>query len=203
MSVARLYLVRHGEAEGNAELRFLGTTDAPLTPRGRAQAEAIGVACRALPLEAIYTSPLRRTRAVGDACAAQVGLAPLVIPELREQDFGAWENHTRTEVLADDEAALLAWERGATLAPTGGESLPEVTARVLPMVAQLATRHTGETILLVSHVGPIKAILCDVLGLPPEGARRMWLDPAGISLIEWDAASGRRLLRLFNATVPR
>ncbi len=199
----RLLLIRHGEAAGNAELRFLGTTDAPLTARGRAQALALAEACRALPLAAIYTSPLQRARAVADLLAAPPDRLAIVVPDLREQDYGAWENHTRAEVQTDDPAALAAWERDVGSAPPGGESLVAVAARVVPAVAALAARHAGQTVALVAHVGPIKALICAVLGLPPEGARRMWLDPAGISLIEWDSASGRGVLRLFNATTPR
>jgi broad specificity phosphatase PhoE len=199
----RLLLIRHGEATGNAELRFLGTTDAPLTARGQAQALALAEACRALPLAAIYTSPLRRARAVADLLAAPPDRLPIVVPDLREQDFGAWENRTRAEIVASDPATLLAWERDVGIAPPGGESLAAVMARVVSAVAAIAARHASQTAVIVAHVGPIKAIICDVLGLPPEGARRMWLDPAGISLIEWDAATGRRVLRLFNATSPR
>lgn len=202
-ATTRIYLVRHGEAEGNQDLRYLGMTDAPLTEKGREQARAIFAAFKALPIAAVYTSPLQRARDVAVRFTMPCSRVPIVVPALREEDFGAWEGLTRAEVLATDAERLLAWERDASVAPPEGESLATLSARVLPAIARIPEAHPAQTVLVVSHVGPIKAIVCDVLGLPPHGARRMWLDPAGISLIEWDGETGRRALRLFNATVPR
>jgi probable phosphoglycerate mutase len=201
--LTRIYLVRHGEAEGNLERRYLGTTDAPLTDTGRSQARAIFAAFKAIPIPAVYTSPLRRARATAERFTAPCSRVPVIIPELREQAFGAWENRTRAEVAADDSAALLAWERDSAMAPPGGESLDALSQRALPAFARIATAHPAQTVLIVAHVGPIKAIICAALGLPPAGARQLWLDPASVSLIEIDPESGQRVLRLFNAAGPR
>jgi ribonuclease H / adenosylcobalamin/alpha-ribazole phosphatase len=199
----RFVLVRHGEAAGNRELRYLGATDAPLTERGREQARQLADALRAYPLAAISSSPLTRARETANAIAAPHGLDVLAEEDLREGHFGAWENRTRAEVRETHGAALAAWEAGTDVAPPGGESLEAVRARTLTSATRLAARHAGEMVALVSHVGPIKALVCAALGLPAAGALRMWLDPASICVVDWRAevdGTATGLLRVFNAT---
>ncbi|HEX6123204.1 MAG TPA: histidine phosphatase family protein [Ktedonobacterales bacterium] len=200
-SATRLILVRHGEAEGNRELRYLGASDVPLTARGQAQAGLLAEAVRALGPAALYTSPLQRARQTASAIAAATHLEPQPLDALREMDFGAWERLSRAEVVARDPAVLAAWERGADWTPPDGESLTQVGARITACAELLAARHPSQTIALVSHVGPIKALVCAALDLPPTGARRMWLDTASVSLVEWRTDSpSSGVLRLFNAT---
>ncbi len=200
----RFVLVRHGEASGNREMRYLGATDAPLTERGQAQARQLASALALYRPAALYTSPLLRARQTAEAVAAVLGLVVVADPRLREEDFGAWENRTRAEVQAADPQHLAAWEAGDTIAPLGGESLVAVRERVAECADALARRHPGETVLLASHVGPIKALVCAALELPAAGARRMWLDPASICVVDWLlGAGGARstgVLRVFNAS---
>ena len=186
----RFVLVRHGEASGNRELRYLGSSDVPLTERGQQQARQLAGVVGAYALDALYTSPLQRARATAEAIASATGLTVREWADLREEDFGAWERMTRAEVLASDGERLAAWESGAATAPPGGESLADVRARVVASAAALAAQHPGATMALVSHVGPIKALLCAALDLPLSGARRIWLDPASISVVEWRPPSG-------------
>ncbi len=199
--VTRLVLVRHGEAEGNRELRYLGSSDVALTKRGEAQAIQLREALRPFPLRAIYTSPLRRASETAGALAAERDLTPIPWADLREEDFGVWERLTHAEARERDPDTLAAWDSGADVAPPGGESLTDVRARAVAAADALAGRHSGETIALVSHVGPIKALVCAALGLPVAGARRIWLDPASITVLDWrpapTGASGT--LRIFNA----
>jgi probable phosphoglycerate mutase len=194
--------VRHGEAGGNRELRYLGATDSPLTVRGQAQANQLAAAVRAFAPVALYRSPLLRAHATAEAIAAATPLPIRVEDDLREQHFGGWEMLTRAEVLVRDRERLLAWESGADVAPPDGESLVMVRERALLLAERLIARHGGETIALVSHVSPIKALICAALGLPPVGAMRMWLDPASISVLDWRASPDGDLagiLRVFNA----
>lgn len=202
MSV-RLVLVRHGEAGGNRELRYVGSSDVALTPRGEAQARLAAQAVRAFTPVALYTSPLSRARATAAVIGAETGLVPEPLDALREADFGAWELLTAAEARARDPASVAAWVADASVAPPGGESLDAVMLRVVACATALAARHHGETVALVSHVGPIKALVCAALELPAAGARRMWLDTASISLVEWRIGAdgqGTGILRLYNAT---
>ena len=197
----RLVLLRHGEAEGNRELRYLGTTDAPLTLLGREQALQLAQAAARLKPSAIYSSPLLRAHETAEALAAVIGLRVTETRELREMDFGAWEGLTRAEAKALDPDGLAAWETGKDVAPPAGESLAAVRARVVALARELAARHPGEAVALVSHVGPIKALVCAALDLPAAGAQRMWLDPASICIVEWRVdpnGQERGILRVFN-----
>lgn len=195
----RLFLVRHGEVGANVELRYLGHRDDPLSERGAWQAVQLAQAFVALPVKAIYTSPLRRAADT----AAEIGRVhqlPVQVDErLREAGFGNWEGATRAEVLArspEDGALLAAWEGDPGVAPPGGESLQAIQTRVLTFVQEVAAGRPGEDIVLVSHVGPIKAILCAALQVPLTTARHLFLDPATISVVDWAA---QPVVRLFNA----
>ena len=199
----RFVLLRHGQAEGNRELRYLGATDAPLTEIGREQARRLAAAVRPFGLAAIYSSPLTRARDTAHALADECGLPFTLRDDLREMDFGAWEGHTRAAVLAEYPNLLAAWEVNAEVAPPEGESLTAVSVRVVACADTLSALHPGQTVALVSHVGPIKAFVCAALTLPPAGAQRMWLDPASICVVDWQPstaqARGASILRTFNA----
>jgi probable phosphoglycerate mutase len=201
-SATHLILLRHGEAEGNRELRYLGTTDAPLTPEGERQAEQLAHGLAGYPLAAIYTSPLLRAQRTAAIVGAAFALRPVIEPALREQNFGAWENRTRAEVHAEAPERLAAWERGEG-PPPDGESLVAVYERVVALADRLATLHANEMVALASHVGPIKALVAAALQLPPTGAHRMWLDTASICVVDWRRDEDGRssgMLRVFNVT---
>ena len=193
----RLFLIRHGETISNREMRYLGSRDEPLADSGLRQAELLGEAMAPLPVHAVYASPLRRAADTAGRIAAARDVDVRLEPRLREQCFGDWEGLTRGEILAGDaREQLLRWEADLGLGPPGGESLTSVQERVLDLVGDLARAHAGDWIALVSHVGPIKALLCAALGVPLAAARRMFLDPATLSVVDW---SERPVVRLFNA----
>lgn len=201
VTAVRLILVRHGEAGGNREMRYLGSSDVRLTERGRAQAEQLARTLVAFRLDAIYTSPLLRAAETAHIVSREAGHAPRVEPDLRESAYGAWEGLTRAEALASAPELLRRWETDPDVAPPdGGESLRATQRRVVSCVEAFAARHPGATLALVSHVGPIKSLVCQALGLGPEGARRMWLDPATITVLDWPVTPGQpAALRLYNA----
>lgn len=192
----RLLLVRHGEVLSNRELRYVGTRDEPLADSGIEQAGRIAAALAPLPVAAVYSSPLSRARETGARIAAARGLPLRLEARLREQAFGDWEGLSRAEVLARDRESLLRWEADLATAPPGGDALGDIQARVLDLVAGLAREHAGEWVALVSHVGPIKALLCAALGAPLATARHLFLDPATLSVVDWGE---RPVVRLFNA----
>lgn len=196
----RLILVRHGETAANRELRYIGSRDDALTERGQEQAQLLAAALTTLPISAIYVSPRQRTVATAQPIADALQLSMTLSDELRENAFGAWEGLSRAEVLAHstEYAALLhAWEADATSAPPQGESIAAMTERVAAFVAELCVQHPDQTLLLVSHVGPIKALIARTLGVAPGVGQRTFLDPATISVVDW--AGEQRVLRLFNS----
>lgn len=196
-AIVRLFLARHGETPGNREMRYVGSLDQPLSSGGVEQAERLADALGPLPLAAVYASPLRRAAETGRRIAAARRLDLRLEERLREQRFGAWEGLTRAEVLATEgREHLLKWEADLGLAPPGGESLTSVQARMIDLVEDLRRDHAGAWVVLVSHVGPIKALLCAALGAPLATARHLFLDPGTLTVLDWGE---RPVVRLFNA----
>jgi len=196
----RLILVRHGETLLNREFRYVGTSDSPLSEHGRLQAEQLAKALSGLTFAAVYSSPLQRAYCTAELIAARHAQAVQVLSSLVEGSFGSWEGMSRAEVLArssQDEQQLLAWQQDPNLAPPGGESLAMISKRVLTTVEQLAQQHSEQAIVLVSHVGVIKALLCAALGAPLTSSSHIFLDPATISVVDWHASYP--LLRLLNS----
>lgn len=201
MPTIRLFLIRHGETLANREFRYIGSRDDALSETGEQQAAQLADALAPLPIAAIYSSPLQRAHHTALAIAAPHQLQAQVTSELRECDFGAWEGLSRPEVLArspEDAQCLQAWERDATVSPPDGESFAAMQQRVRAFVEELSEKHAGQSLALVSHVGPIKVLLAAALEVPISASMRFFLDPATISVIDWQPG-GRAFVRLVNS----
>ncbi|MER5610863.1 bifunctional RNase H/acid phosphatase [Streptomyces sp. NPDC002215] len=200
---ATFVLLRHGETALTPEKRFSGSggSDPELSAAGRHQAECIARSLAARgTVEEIVSSPLRRCRETAAAVAARLGLEVRIEEGLRETDFGAWEGLTFAEVRERYGPDLDAWLASAKAAPTGGgESFAEVTRRVSATRDRLTTRHAGRTVLLVTHVTPIKTLIRLALGAPPEAMFRMELSAASVSAVAY-YADGNASVRLLNDT---
>ncbi len=183
----RLVLVRHPETALNAERRFSGRGDVPLTERGRQQIALIArrVAVMAPGVAVVATSPLSRCVEVAEAVAEACGGAPVVVePDLVECDFGEWEGRTSAEVRSGWPEVHRAWQRSTAVAPPGGESFRRVARRVRRAVGELVRRHPDGTVVIVSHVTPLKLILRDALAASDRMLHRLFLDPGGISVVD-------------------
>ncbi|MFF4320220.1 bifunctional RNase H/acid phosphatase [Streptomyces sp. NPDC001568] len=200
---ATFVLLRHGETALTPQKRFSGSggTDPELSPAGRRQAEAVAAALAARgTVQAVVSSPLRRCRETAQAVADRLGLPVTVEEGLRETDFGAWEGLTFAEVRERFPDDLQAWLDSAKAAPTGGgESFAAVTRRVSAARDRLTTAHAGRTVLLVTHVTPIKTLVRLALGAPPESLFRMELSAASLSAVAY-YADGNASVRLLNDT---
>lgn len=196
-------LLRHGETPLTPEKRFSGSggTDPALSAAGRRQAEATaaGLAARGT-IQAIVSSPLRRCRETAGAVADRLGLEVRIEEGLRETDFGAWEGLTFAEVRERHPDDLDAWLGSAKVAPTGGgESFATVARRVAVARDKLLARYAGKTVLLVTHVTPVKTLVRLALGAPPESLFRMELSAASLSVVAY-YSDGNASLRLLNDT---
>ncbi|MDR0310762.1 MAG: histidine phosphatase family protein [Acidobacteriota bacterium] len=195
----RLFIVRHGETAENARMAYLGLRDEPLNETGRRQAECAAEALSRIKIRLIASSPLRRSADTAARIQAASGAEFRKDDRLREGSFGDWEGLTRGEVLnrgGRDAELLLQWEENPSIAPPGGESGEDVRRRVVGLVENLAEEFSGASVVLVSHVGPIKALLSAALGITSGASRRLFLDPGTISVVEW---SDRPIVRLFNS----
>ncbi|MER7908786.1 bifunctional RNase H/acid phosphatase [Streptomyces sp. NPDC096068] len=200
---ATFVLLRHGETALTPEKRFSGSggSDPELSAAGLRQAEAVAAALAARgTIQEIVSSPLTRCRQTAAAVAARLGLDVRIEQGLRETDFGAWEGLTFGEVRERYPEDLDAWLASPKAAPTGGgESFATVARRVAATRDRLTAAHAGRTVLLVTHVTPIKTLVRLALGAPPESLFRMELSAASISAVAY-YADGNASVRLLNDT---
>ncbi|GAA3104738.1 bifunctional RNase H/acid phosphatase [Streptomyces goshikiensis] len=200
---ATFVLLRHGETALTPQKRFSGSggTDPELSPAGRRQAAAVAEALAARgTVQAVVSSPPRRCRETAQAVADRLGLAVVVEDGLRETDFGAWEGLTFGEVRERFPDDLQAWLDSPKAAPTGGgESFSAVTRRVSAARDRLLAAYAGRTVLVVTHVTPVKTLVRLALGAPPESLFRMELSAASLSAVAY-YADGNASVRLLNDT---
>jgi glucosyl-3-phosphoglycerate phosphatase len=165
----RLLLLRHGQSTWNADGRWQGQADPPLSALGEEQAGdaarrlAHGQFCRVL------ASDLRRARRTAEILAEALGLPVEVDPDLREIDVGDWQGLTRAEINQRAPGALAEWSEGRSESTPGGETRTHLTdrARAALMRAAMAAS-PGDRVLLVSH-GALIRNLDRALGLAPHG----------------------------------
>jgi broad specificity phosphatase PhoE/ribonuclease HI len=183
----RLILVRHGESELNVERRYSGRDDIPLSANGTAQARAVAarLATLAGQVAAVVSSPLSRCTDTAALIATALGGVPVETDsDLIECDFGEWEGRTFAEVRERWSAQLSAWLDSPAVAPPGGESFRAVGIRVRRVVNRLRDRYPGQTVVVVSHVSPIKLLLRDALAAGDAFLHRLYLSPAGLSIVD-------------------
>ncbi|MEU9432317.1 bifunctional RNase H/acid phosphatase [Streptomyces sp. NPDC048252] len=200
---ATFVLLRHGETPLTPQKRFSGSggTDPSLSDVGREQAERVAAAlARRGTVQHILASPLARTRETAAAVAARLGLEVTVEDGLIETDFGAWEGLTFGEVRERHPEDLNAWLADPEAEPTGGgESFAATATRIAATRDRLVAEYAGRTVLLVTHVTPIKTFVRLALGAPSESLFRMELSAASLSAVAY-YADGNASVRLFNDT---
>ncbi|MEU6405952.1 bifunctional RNase H/acid phosphatase [Streptomyces sp. NPDC046985] len=200
---ATFVLLRHGETPLTPQKRFSGSggSDPSLSEAGREQAEKAAAALAGLgTIQAVVSSPLARTRETAGIVADRLGLDVAVDDGLRETDFGAWEGMTFGEVRERYPDDLNAWLASAEAEPTGGgESFAATAERIGAARDRLVAAYAGRTVLLVTHVTPIKTLVRLALGAPPESLFRMELSAASMSAVAY-YADGNASVRLLNDT---
>jgi probable phosphoglycerate mutase len=192
-----MILVRHGEVDANITFRFLGRGDDPLNETGARQAEQLAALFREIPVTLVFTSPLARTRTTAESIADAAGARLLSDDRLVELDFGEWEGLTRAQIAdrsQEDRKLLERWAADPLCPAPGGESLAAVRDRIVDFADRLCAEHPGATVAVVSHMGPIKALICAALQLPLTGAGRLFLDPATLSVVDWSVTPVVRLV---------
>ena len=205
-------LVRHGVTDHTTGKRFSGglaSADPGLSDEGRAQARQTGewLAPLAGRVDALVTSPVRRTRETADVLAGLLDKRVEVEPGFAEMEFGTWDGMTFAEVAESRRDELDAWLGSLDVAPGGGESFREVEKRVLDALARLLDERAGQTVVVVSHVTPIKTLVAHAVQAPLESVYRMELTPASVSVITFfgggpDPERPMASLRLYNAQPP-
>jgi ribonuclease H / adenosylcobalamin/alpha-ribazole phosphatase len=195
----QVLLLRHGQTAMSVQKRYAGVTDVPLDEQGERQAAAAAGRLVSAGLDAIVSSPLRRTRRTAEVVAGWCGLPVEVDEGFRETDFGRWEALTFAEVRERWPDELTAWLADPMATPPGAESFADASTRVRAALDRLLAAYPGQRVLVVSHVGPIKSLVCLALGAPPSALFRMHLDTAALCTIDW-YPDGPALLRSYNDT---
>ena len=166
-----LLLARHGETDWNRDHRFQGHADPPLNDDGRRQAREFAEQIAGERIVAIYSSPLRRALETAEIVGERLGLGVVRIDALREIDVGEWQGLTRSQVEERYPDAFARWI-GFGQGWEGGETYEEMGKRVRGALRELAARHPGEVVLVVTHGGPVRAAIAAAEGISHEEARR-------------------------------
>ncbi|GBE64834.1 hypothetical protein MFM001_12960 [Mycobacterium sp. MFM001] len=196
-AATRLLLLRHGQTELSIQRRYSGRGNPALTDLGWRQADA---AARYLAqrggIGAVISSPLQRCYDTATTAAKALGLDVTVDDDLVETDFGGWEGLTFSEAAERDPQLHRRWLRDTSTTPPGGESFDAVHQRVVRARDRIVEEHGGSTVLVVSHVTPIKMLLRIALDAGPGILYRLHLDLASLSIAEFypDGASSVRLV---------
>jgi probable phosphoglycerate mutase len=190
----RTLLLRHGQTSHSVRRLFSGSSDPMLSPEGREQARAAARRLREVSFDVVVASP--RRRAVDTA--EQLGRDVVLDDRFRETDFGDWEGRSFAEVREQWPDEMNAWLADPTVAPPGGESFAETETRVREGLDDLRRRYVGGTVVVVSHVTPIKTLVRLALEAPPSALYRLHLDLCSLSTVDW-YADGPAVLRGFNA----
>ena len=212
-SPTTVILVRHGETPYTREKRFSGglkSANPGLSADGRAQVveTARWLAPLAERVDTLIASPVRRTRESAEIIAETMGLGTRGLdieeePGFAEMEFGRWDGLTFAEVQERHPDEIEAWMASLDHAPGGGESFRLVEQRVLSALDNVLSQRAGQTVLIVSHVTPIKTLVAHALGAGLDGLFRLELSPATVSTIAYHRATDRfperASLRLFNA----
>ena len=195
----KLLLARHGETRWNAEGRYQGQRDIPLSEVGEAQARLLGERLHDVDITRAVASPLSRARRTAELAMSEHRAAQLLFDEgLQEIAHGEWEGLLASEIRARDPERLQAWrEAPETVQMPGGESLQGVLDRTWPALAR-ACEGLGadDTLLVVAHDAVNRVLLCKVLGLP---LSRLWnfrQAPTTINLLEGPDVDHLEVVRL-------
>ncbi|HKR50367.1 MAG TPA: bifunctional RNase H/acid phosphatase [Pseudonocardiaceae bacterium] len=199
-SPTRLLMLRHGQTEHSAQRRYSGRGDLPLTELGEGQAAAAAARLSTTDgVAAVISSPMLRAQQTAKPVADALGV-PLVVQDgLIETDFGAWEGLTFAEARERNPDLHLRWITDTSVAAPDGESMDAVHHRVRRVRDQLIAEHGDATLVVVTHVTPIKMLLRMALDAGPSLLHRLHLDLASLSIAEF-YPDGPASVRLVNDT---
>lgn len=183
-----IYLVRHAEAEGNLYRRVHGWYDSLVTDNGFRQIDALAERFRDVPVDAVWSSDLYRTRTTARAICGPKNMALRTDPGLRELNLGEWEDLTFGEVRHSDPSRMELFNRtDPAWEVAGGETFSQLGERIYGAVRRLAERHPDQTIALFSHGMALRQFLGKVKGVPPEEWHAMpHGDNTAVSCLTWD-----------------
>jgi len=173
--MTKLYIVRHGETEWNRAGKLQGWKDAPLTEKGKKQAEALSERLEGIDFDAVYSSPLGRTLKTAEIALDGMDLSVSTDERLKEINMGRWEG-TEADKIKQMFPELYKdfWERPHLYEPEDGESFHEVQDRALSFLEETKEKHADQKILIFSHGCTSKVLMIHLEGRP---LSRLWEPP--------------------------
>ncbi len=199
MNPTRLYLLRHGEVEASYQRVFGGRVDMELSPHGHAQAATLAKFLERVAFDAIYASPMKRAQQTLAPLAGQYLKKPVILPDLREMDFGVWTGLKWSEVLERYGVNAHQWlEQLDKNAVPEAENTKQVSARVEPCLQRILTECPGKTVGIVCHGGIVRTLLSLLLDLPITKTAVFEIDYASLTVV--DHRPGKVDLQLLNLT---
>jgi broad specificity phosphatase PhoE len=179
-----ILLIRHGQTDWNAQSRWQGHTDIPLNKTGQSQAQALARRLASWPIQAVYSSDLKRAAMTAVPLATSLNLQPILDPLWRERDVGDFGGLTSQEAKKRYPEVWTTMKNGL-LSPPNGEDWRALRARAATAFERVAARHEGEMIAVVSHGGTLANVIAHVLGIPVDQYGRFRLSGnTGLSIVE-------------------
>lgn len=197
--MTKIILVRHGQTTWNVEMKYQGQTDIHLTEKGIMQAQMVADRLANEPVSAIYSSDLSRAFFTAGAIAAKHNLQVIAVPELREINFGEWEGLTYTNINSGwPKTMSKLFTSPEDVKIPGGESFPELKERASKALDRIVANHADETIVVVSHGGTIRTLLCAALNINLNYVWNIKQDNTAVSILEY--YDNRIMVSLINDT---
>ena len=184
----RVIFVRHGETDFPSDRVYCDAVEDPaLNQMGSAQAIAIADFLSSTVFSAAFCSTSKRTRMTAEAIAAHhPSLDVQHTDALQERRFGIWEGMYFSQIEAAYPDDYRAWKKDQSgFSPQGGESIFDLLDRVFGVLQPKIDEYRGQTLLFVTHVGPIRALVCQALGLPLQNYRQLRIDPASATCVDY------------------
>lgn len=192
-----LYFLRHGETTFSQTGGYCGSIDPDLTTEGLQMAQEFANVYQAIAWNAIYVSPMKRTIATAKPLCEKVGIEMQLRNGLKEINYGEWEGKTPEFVKENYLDNYIKWmTEPAWNAPLGGETAVEITNRAEPVISEIVSKHDSGNVLIISHKGTIRILLCNFLGIDLGRYRdRLDMPVASVSVVRFDT-HGPMLQRL-------
>ncbi len=186
----KLYLLRHGESEGNKAGKFRGRMDYPLTENGKIQAEAAGQYLKDIDFEAVYSSPMKRAMQTAEAVCSAAGIDYSISEYFNNIELGEWEGKEKALIR---KTYPLEWQKWIndpeSLSVNGMESIEDIKNRVREGIELIRESHSGN-VLIVSHRAVIKPLIAELLGIERPSFWRVHVFAAAVSVMEWREPTG-------------
>lgn len=170
-----LHLFRHGETDWNAERRAQGQSESQLTEQGILQAQSLGERIRDLKFTHVYCSSSLRTRQTAEYVFAHADFEISYLDSLREIHLGPWEGRLYDDIARlEPDSFRHFWHEPQLFAVKGAETFTDLQQRALGAIADMASRHDGQRVALVSHGALIKSVICHCNSQPLD---ELWAPP--------------------------